>query len=67
MAYDTGFDLNIHTRYAEDPPQILDFIKQHIDHKKMFNQAMSKKIGMFYKAMKWEKVVDKQQSIERFF
>tara|TARA_B100000029_G_scaffold409222_1_gene410732 strand:- start:2380 stop:4881 length:2502 start_codon:yes stop_codon:yes gene_type:complete len=61
-----GFDSIAYKGY-EDPPQILDFIKQHIDHKKMFNQAMSKKIGMFYKAMKWEKVVDKQQSIERFF
>ena len=61
-----GFDTIAYKGY-EDPPQILDFIKQHIDHKKMFQQAMSKKIGMFYKAMKWEKVVDKQQSIERFF
>ena len=33
----------------------------------MFEQAMSKKLGMFYKAMKWEDVVDKEQSIERFF
>ena len=61
-----GFDTIAYKGY-EYPPQILDFIKQHIDHKKMFQQAMSKKIGMFYKAMKWEKVVDKQQSIERFF
>ena len=61
-----GFDTIAYKGY-EAPPQILDFIKQHIDHKKMFQQAMSKKIGMFYKAMKWEKVVDKQQSIERFF
>jgi hypothetical protein len=28
---------------------------------------MSKKVGMFYEAMNWEAVVDKQQSIERFF
>jgi len=28
---------------------------------------MSKKIGMFYEAMSWEAVVDKTQSIERFF
>jgi hypothetical protein len=33
----------------------------------MFEQAMSKKVGMFYEAMNWEAVVDKQQSIERFF
>ena len=33
----------------------------------MFEQAMSKKIGMFYDSLGWEAVVDKQQSIERFF
>jgi hypothetical protein len=33
----------------------------------MFEQAMDKKIGMFYKSMGWTDVVDKTQSIERFF
>jgi len=61
-----GFD-TIGYKGWEDPPQILDFIKNHIDHNRMFEQAMSKKLGMFYKAMKWEDVVDKEQSIERFF
>jgi DNA polymerase elongation subunit (family B) len=61
-----GFDTIGYKGY-EDPPQILEFIKTHIDHSRMFEQAMSKKIGMFYDAMNWEAVVDKQQSIERFF
>jgi len=61
-----GFDAIGYKGY-EDPPQILEFIKEHIDHNKMFEQAMSKKIGMFYQALSWEAVVDKQQSIERFF
>ena len=61
-----GFDTIGYKGY-EDPPQILEFIKTHIDHSRMFEQAMSKKIGMFYEAMSWEAVVDKQQSIERFF
>jgi DNA polymerase elongation subunit (family B) len=61
-----GFDTIGYKGY-EDPPQILDLIKTHIDHERMFEQAMSKKIGMFYKAMKWEKVVDNTKSIERFF
>ena len=61
-----GFDTIVYKGY-EDPPQILDLIKTHIDHERMFQQAMSKKIGMFYKAMKWEKVVDNRKSIERFF
>ena len=61
-----GFDTIGYKGY-EDPPQILELIKTHIDHKRMFEQAMSKKIGMFYESMEWEAVVDKQQSIERFF
>jgi len=61
-----GFDTIAYKGY-EDPPQILDLIKNKIDHSRMFEQAMSKKIGMFYEAMSWEAVVDKQQSIERFF
>ena len=61
-----GFDTIGYKGY-EDPPQILDLIKTHIDHERMFQQAMSKKIGMFYKAMKWVKVVDNRKSIERFF
>lgn len=61
-----GFDTIGYKGY-EDPPQILDLIKNKIDHSRMFEQAMSKKIGMFYEAMKWGDVVDKQASIERFF
>ncbi len=61
-----GFD-TIAYKGWEDPPQILDLIKTYIDHNRMFEQAMSKKLKMFYDSMKWEAVVDKQQSIERFF
>ena len=61
-----GFDTIGYKGY-EDPPQILNLIKEKIDHSRMFEQAMSKKIGMFYEAMKWGDVVDKQASIERFF
>ena len=61
-----GFD-SIGFKGYEDPPQLLDFIKKNIDHNRMYEQAMTKKIGMFYDSMKWEAVVDKQQSIERFF
>ena len=61
-----GFDTIAYKGY-EDPPQILELIKNKIDSNRMFEQAMSKKIGMFYEAMSWEAVVDKTQSIERFF
>ena len=61
-----GFETIAYKGY-EDPPQILEMIKNKIDHNKMYEQAMSKKLGMFYDAMNWEAVVDKEISIERFF
>ena len=61
-----GFDTIAYKGY-EDPPQILDMIKNFIDHNKMFEQAMSKKIGMFYKAMHWGGVEDTTTSMSRFF
>ena len=61
-----GFDSIAYKGY-EDPPQILDMIKKYIDHSKMYEQAMSKKIGMFYKALKWGGVEDVTTSMNRFF
>jgi len=61
-----GFDTIAYKGY-EDPPQVLEMIRNYIDHKKMFEQAMSKKVGMFYKALKWGGVEDKTTSMNRFF
>jgi len=61
-----GFDSIAYKGY-EDPPQVLDMIKNYIDHNKMYEQAMSKKIGMFYKALKWGGVEDTTTSMSRFF
>ena len=61
-----GFDTIAYKGY-EDPREILDLIKNKIDSNRMFEQALKKKIGMFYESMGWEAVVDQQQSIERFF
>jgi DNA polymerase elongation subunit (family B) len=61
-----GFDTIAYKGY-EDPPQVLEMIRNYIDHNKMFEQAMSKKIGMFYKALKWGGVEDKTTSMNRFF
>ena len=61
-----GFDTLAYKGY-EDPPKILELIQNKIDYKKMFHQAMSKKIDMFYGSMNWGGVVDKNTSIERFF
>ena len=31
----------------------MDFIKQYIDYDKMYEQAMTKKLNMFYGALDW--------------
>ena len=51
----------------EDPPQILEFIQKYIDYDKIFNTALKKKLDMFYEALGCGEVVDKQNSMERFF
>jgi len=61
-----GFDSIAYKGY-EDPPQILELIRKYIDHNKMYEQAMSKKIDMFYQALKWGGVEDTTQSMSRFF
>jgi DNA polymerase elongation subunit (family B) len=61
-----GFDSIAYKGY-EDPPQILELIKNYIDHNKMYEQAMSKKVGMFYKALNWGGVEDTTTSMSRFF
>tara|TARA_Y100001938_G_scaffold108403_1_gene148188 strand:- start:287 stop:712 length:426 start_codon:yes stop_codon:yes gene_type:complete len=50
----------------DDPDKILDFIKEYIDHDKLFDGAMEKKIKMFYGALGWD-LVDKESTIEKFF
>ena len=50
----------------DDPPEIMDYINQYVDHYKLFNKGLQKKIDMFYDSMNW-KLVDKQNSLERFF
>ena len=51
----------------EDPPEIMKFINDHIDHDKIYDQALTKKLQMFYDCLDWGKPVDEEQSIERFF
>tara|TARA_R100000900_G_scaffold40430_1_gene33125 strand:- start:4046 stop:5899 length:1854 start_codon:yes stop_codon:yes gene_type:complete len=51
----------------EDPPEIMQFIRDTMDIDKIYDQAMTKKIKMFYDSLNWGKPVDKEQTIERFF
>ena len=51
----------------EDPPEILDFIRQFINPSKLYKQALHKKIMMFYQALNWDEPTDASKTIERFF
>ena len=50
-----------------DPPQILSFIEQYINHDKIFDRMLTNKINDFYKALSWEKATDKSKTLEQFF
>jgi len=39
----------------EDPKEIMDFIKEYINYDKMYEQALTKKLNMFYGALEWKK------------
>ena len=51
----------------EDPPQILDFIRQYINPNKIYKQALHKKIMVLYEALGWDEPTDATKTIERFF
>lgn len=50
-----------------DPPEILDFIETYIDHNKIFERELKKKLQDFYDAVGWGDVVSEQRSAEKFF
>ena len=51
----------------DDPKEIIDFIEQYVDHDRLFEGALQKKINMFYEALSWDLPVDKENTLERFF
>ena len=50
----------------DDPKEIMDYINQYVNHNKIFEKALKKKIDMFYDSMGWT-LVDKKNTLERFF
>ena len=50
----------------DDPKEIMDYINQYVNHSKLFEKALKKKIDMFYDSMKWT-LIDKEHTLERFF
>jgi len=51
----------------EDPPEVLNFIRQYINPDKLYKQALHKKIMMLYEALGWDEPTDASKTIERFF
>jgi DNA polymerase elongation subunit (family B) len=51
----------------DDPDKILDFINQYVDHEKLFDRALNKKLTNWYDALDWTEPVDKEETLERFF
>jgi len=50
----------------DDPPEIMEYIEKYVDHNKLFNKGLQKKIDMFYDSMEWT-LIDKQNTLDRFF
>ena len=51
----------------EDPPEVLEFIRQFINVEKIYNQVLHKKIMMLYEALGWNEPTDATKTLERFF
>jgi DNA polymerase elongation subunit (family B) len=52
----------------QDPPQITDFIKQHIDTDALFNNELKNKLDDFYSALKWGNIpTEVNQNANEFF
>jgi hypothetical protein len=47
-----GFE-TLALRGYQDPPEIVEFANQYIDHNKMFTSDLSNKFNDFYAAMGW--------------
>jgi len=50
-----------------DPPQIMDLIKTYIDHDKIFERELLKKLEDFYGALGWGEVLSSTKTAEKFF
>jgi DNA polymerase elongation subunit (family B) len=50
-----------------DPPQIMELIKTHINHDKIFERELLKKLEDFYGALGWGEVLSSKKTAEKFF
>ena len=45
----------------------MDFIQQYVNHDKILERALDKKLKKWYEAMQWSDPIDKQYTLEKFF
>jgi DNA polymerase elongation subunit (family B) len=50
-----------------DPPEIMEIINTYIDHNKIFERELLKKLEDFYNAMDWGEVLSSTKTAEKFF
>lgn len=50
-----------------DPPQIMELIKTYINHDKIFERELLKKLEDFYGALDWGEVLSSKKTAEKFF
>ena len=50
-----------------DPPQIMELISTYIDHDKIFERELLKKLEDFYGALDWGEVLSSKKTAEKFF
>lgn len=60
-----GFD-TLALRGYQDPPEVVEFAKQYIDHNKMFTSDLSNKFNDFYAAMGWGQLPENNNA-KKFF
>lgn len=54
-------------RGDKDPPEIIEFIRNHFDANELFNSELDKKIRGFYTALQWEYPSAYKKTMEKFF
>jgi hypothetical protein len=60
-----GFE-TLALRGYQDPPEIVAFAEQYIDHNKMFTSDLSNKFDDFYAAMSWGSLPENNNA-KKFF
>jgi hypothetical protein len=54
-------------RGDNDPDEIMDFVRSHIDYDKIFERELLGKLQDFYNALEWGDVISSKKTAEKFF